>query len=530
MFNIDKYRSRVQEETGFSMLISLLTLIVLISIVTSVAFMTVMITQKSAQTRDYSYYTLTADSVSNEVLMLANSTTTPLPSKPSIKVTGLSNYVMTDAAAKATDGLTNGKVFKGTSNEFNQATNTRELRYFWYVTDASTTIPFSSYVLNVGVYSSPEAARTLSEVKQLDKNAFFSKTRINSIQVIDTMFNSDEEFAPPTYIVPNNDIYTKGLVGWESVSFTGHAQFRSYDSAVTLNPQAVGATLSENTPITVKGNLSFPPSFAEFQTSQGTTGGHVTILSKDPDATDPSACFLGTADNRVGPCPLPSTPFPIVIGVKNDNQENEDINKCLNSDYFPEVVPMTWSTATNGTVLPAGPTPALLNNVLCLNSLDITEDTVLNPSLLINTVDGPVGTISTGNPLYVVVKGPITISNGAVVNKATSPSTGPTSLRIVVNHQGDALTMTSLDSTKPTTLNALVRTRFSGNCSFSSPAANPAVKTILNGAISCNTITTSGTFNYNFDTQINQLPVVNSLQNQTYRLYYDTSSSPVASL
>lgn len=520
VFNLDKYRSRVQEETGFSMMVALLTLIVLISIVASVAFMTVMITQKSSQTRDYSYYSLTADAVLNEAVMLANSQTMPLPSNPSLKVSQLTQYAVSPNAVNSGTGLASANVFKGTKEESTKGITAtgRTLRYFWYVTDASVTVPYSSYVLNVGVYSSDTEATSLDQVKELDSNAYFTKTRLNSTQVVG-LKSIDGRVA---YEVPTNELYARGLMSWDGIMVNNYARFRSYNSAVTFDPLASNATVSETAPITVKSAIVFPGNFASLQTASngGKAGGNVTLLENTPGVL--ATCRLGFDASTSGPCPLPTSSFDLPIAQEDLAYYLPQAQACI-AGNTPS---MNWNSATDGATLPAGPSPALVGNVLCLDNLTISSDTVLNPSIQVAAQGKMANSISTGNPLHVVVKGSTDIFNGAKVNVTKSGSVGPAALRIYSN-TGEFI-MQSVSSTRPTTLNAIVN--MGDQCSFLSPPSNATIKTVLNGAALCGSINTSGSFFYNYDTQIGQIPAVDGVQTQTYRLYYQVATSPVASL
>lgn len=452
-----KKQNKRNNEHGSAIMLAVLLMIVMLAIVSALTIAVVAGVKKSAQTRDYTYHSLAADSALNDALRTANDEIF------GSGITAIENHV----------GVANAKT--GSLTLENQVGG--EVKWRWYAINTPSTIPYTDYTIYATGYKGDDPN---------GENAFHYSARLKSFPYNGAASSSNDT---PQYLIPPSGLFTKGTVGFKGMDISNSTSFYTYNSQGGSPTGGNASTTRSEVSVAGEGNFIFRDYNGHVKS------GNIYNLPEDTDRSE----RCGGED-----CPMPTIAYKYDIApawtfsqqnMKNisGNLDGEDL--CTNySDY---------RTSSHGAVLEPD---NITQNYLCINDLIIDSNTQLAPRF------------STGSPLYLFVRGNVTVEPGVTLNEASgSGNRGPTALRIFtagnVNIKGNLAV--------PTKVSALIHATDQGECTVGQTGR----KVDVYGAVSCNELFAAGETSFWHDLQASQVGVNESEVKRAWSLSnYDITS------
>lgn len=316
---IDNLQKRRTQETGASLMIAVLLMVIMLGLVTSITAAIILGTQKSGQTRDYTFFSLAGDAALNDALLTANTETL------SDGITSLVNYIGPENAKTGTltpDGSPN-----------------TEINWRWYALPTPSTAPYTSYQIYASGYRGDDP--------EVD-NAFHVTARLSSFAVAggQVITNAD---GVQVYKLPSRSLFSKGAVGINNVSLQDGASILSFNSAVGTDPGSHNA----NTP---KASFSTAGEVRFHSYGGYASHGHLYGM-KDGESAE---------DRCIGGCLLPMkmTTFSFDAASYSDDPTTSPDGKCTTYSNY--------RSSVNGTSI----NPSGGARHLCVEDLVIDQDTI----------------------------------------------------------------------------------------------------------------------------------------------------------
>lgn len=372
---LDRLNNKRSAENGYSLMLAVLLMVIMLAVVASLTATVIAGTQKSGQTRDYTFNSLAADAALNDALLTANTETL------TDGVTSLINHI----------GPENAKTGILSPHE-NPLSN---INWMWYAVPTPSSAPYTDYQIYASGYrgNEPDAERS-----------HHMTARLTSFPVTGAI--ADSGTGNPVYQLPSRALWSKGAVGVDALTLDGEGSVYSYNSASGTTPPAINSSTPRSS-IHTNGNVNFT----------GNYGGQASEVD-----------FYGfqTGDNFeercLGNCLLPTRGFAHFFDSANYDNDLSISRDTSNGGFECSSYP-NWRSSSNGTVL----NPSGNNRHLCFNDLTIDANTTIPTRF------------TTGAPLTVFVNGDLTFSPGMSLQNAghLDSSRGPLSLRLVVSGDVD---------------------------------------------------------------------------------------------
>lgn len=444
--------ARRTQETGASMLLALLMMLVMLALVSVLTATVIAGTQKSGQTRDLTYHSLAADAAVNDALDVANNQTLANGR------TALMNYV----------GEANAKEGEFTPN--NSAG--LKVNWRWWVEATPSTVPYSDYqVYAVGYRDDPDS-----------DSAYRVTARLTSIPITGAEKRGDDGII--TYLLPPSGIYGLGTVALTDGMIVGNdASFYTYNSVAGTPISPTPSTTRGAVSVAGEGNLIA-------QDHNGVMGAiHVYNVPEDGNVHDRCGNTLPGEDeeteettpnssecHNINATSLVSYSHNINSSWSYDTTKTEFYTGVPDGeDACPEYE--DWVASENGGIM--SPTTST-SNYMCINDLTIDANTTI------------ASRFSTGSPLYLFVNGDVNVLPGMKFNVETTPIRGPLSLRMFVKGNVNIAGQPAVE----TQVRALIIAADGngvggGRCVIGSPA-DPVNKAVFRGSLACDVVEVHG--------------------------------------